>query len=202
MARTIENYSTTQVLETTTQLDLLELEPDLFVFRREVSSKSTSNGKKGGLRASHLDAPKGRTSGYVNAAGRKQLLEGKAVSKGNQRDLLWLSREELELFRTRGYPDAMDVLWKGRLAATPDPWTDWSANPERDLDGLVFVDHSSHLLYDRRGTHVLQKTYCSTSAPPPRALPRRRRRGGWRNMDPTASSVWAEIRRFSCSGDK
>ena len=154
MARTIENYSTTQVLETTTQLDLLELEPDLFVFRREVSSKSTSNGKKGGLRASSLDAPKGRSSGYVNAAGRKQLLDGKAVSKGNLRDLTWLSHEELELFRTLGYPEATEVLWKGRLATTPDPWTDWAANLERDLDGLVFVDHSSHMLYDRRGTHV------------------------------------------------
>lgn len=151
MTRQIETHQASRIIETTTTLNLVELEPDLFLYQRQVASKTTQR-TNSTLRSSKADEPESRKSGFVNAAGRTQLLAGKAVSKQNEKPFVWLEPGDTEMFRQMGYPCAMDILWDRWGKNVPDPWQAWEADPDRSLDDLVFVDHSSHLMFDRNGT--------------------------------------------------
>lgn len=150
MNRQIETHQASRIIETTTTLELVELEKDLYLYQRQVTSTTTqrTNSK---LRSSKSDEPQSRKTGFVNAAGRVQLLAGKAVSKQNEKPFIWLEPGDLDMFRQSGYPLAMETLWKRWGDHMPDPWQAWQADPDRTLDLLVFIDHSSHLMFDRHG---------------------------------------------------
>lgn len=153
MKNQIKAYRASQTIEVITNLELIELEEDLFLFKRTVSSKRGASKEEDGLRSTRDGLPNNTFVGVVNAKGRAELMDGKFPSMKNNPKLVWMAGEWIEQMRLFGfYPVAEQLHEKFQEdESLGDVWEQYAANPQRSLDELVELDHSSHTIRDRHG---------------------------------------------------
>lgn len=145
MTRPVVSFSAGQSVTYSSQLDLVELAPDLFLYRQKV--KATLGAQvEGSTMATPLAAlPNSTSSGFVDDKGRAALLKGKEPKK---LELIVLTTAQLEIFRTQGWSGAEEEFYKNFPS---DPWAILEADPTLTADNLARLDTSSHMLFDRHG---------------------------------------------------
>lgn len=154
MRNKIETHETRVLIETRTSLNLVQLEEDLFLYRRSFTSHVQSADSKS-RKINKSDLPDRRQAGFVNAAGARQLRNDITPSNKNTKDLVWVDSDLLPVFRMDGYVQGCEKLQE-RYEGLPDAWDAWEENPDRPLDTLVRLDEYSHQVFDRHDRPLAQ----------------------------------------------
>lgn len=147
MAPTVFENSTTLVRTTT--LHVLEIEPDLHVFKREVATKNT--GSTGTMKTAPEPKSAIVTQGFIDSKNLANMLAGK--NHTTRGDLNILLAEGREIMRTHGYIHNISdkkIAAQAEAARRTDVY-DAFATGEATADDVVRFDHSSNMLMDRHG---------------------------------------------------
>lgn len=127
-----------EAVEISADLQLAEVEPDLFVYERTLALKAS--------RASSLakEWEASRTeSGFVNAANAQKLIKNRPFEKLK---LSVMTDQELESVRTQSWMESMK-----RADFRRSVFQMLAKHPELTVDNVVFPDWGNHTVSDRHG---------------------------------------------------
>lgn len=150
MFRTLSSFQATQVFVARAILEVMEIEPHLYIYRQVVVGKATDEADAMGFAPATMampatTLPKSITSGIVDEVGLNNLKQGKAPE---HKKLTIVTDRQKEILRTQGWPAAQDDIHKD---FPKDPWALFSVNEGLTADNLVNLDVSSHMTCDRHG---------------------------------------------------
>lgn len=140
-----ESYSSDVTTRVSAQVDLIQVEANLWLYCQKIKSEVLSKGKRGQpLLVSDALSPDRVVYGITNDAGRRNLLKGKPVATP-KRPLTAVKKGALEAMRMQGHDVVCEYLMSPKDA--------FEAATVNNLapDDLVVIEWDSGMAYDRAG---------------------------------------------------
>jgi hypothetical protein len=147
MSRTIEELNAEKTIKIATQVRMMQIAEDLYLYREENKVVHAQDKEGGSLKTGARGETNYQFEGFIDGAGRQALAEGKIPER---LQLFIVGSELLERLRTKGFHrDGVDE----DLYALKEqkPWEMFQADLSLSADNLVRIDYGNHMVFDYTG---------------------------------------------------